>query len=100
MFGFLKISKKPNPHWYSIGVQVAAIYEEMRLETPGAAYIFSNTLHSARQLVENRSMAIDQKITNVRNELAVSPRTADGGTAALALQFLNHLLEAKRLHDV
>jgi hypothetical protein len=104
MFGLFKKRNKLDDRWFVMGVQVAAIHERMRAETPGAAYIFANTLHSARALIDNDGLSIDQKIAEIRKELALSraanTSNADCGTSILALQFVVELLEAMRLNDV
>ena len=77
-----------------VGAHIAAAFELLRREAPGAAYLFARTLVNVRPLVDDATMSTQQKIAAIQAEIDQSAEAsrADAGIAVLAMKFTQRLL--------
>jgi hypothetical protein len=93
MFGLFKMRDRERD--LAAGAEIAASFELLRREAPGAAYLFARTLANARALVDHPSMSNRQKITAIQAEMYAineEARNADAGIGELAQRFIERLL--------
>ena len=88
MFGRFKNRNRERE--ITAGAQIAAAFELLRREAPGAAYLFARTLVNVRPLLDNPTMSNPRKIEAIRAEINACKKAnqADGGIAVLAMKFV------------
>jgi hypothetical protein len=97
MFGLFKKRNREREH--AAGAQIAASFELLRREAPGAAYLFARTLANARSLVDDPTMSHLQKIAAIQAEIDATndeARNADAGIGELAQRFIQRLLDVEK----
>lgn len=93
MFGLLKNGKREQE--FAAGVRVAAAFELLLRDAPGAAYLFARTLVNARPFIEDSTIPSSRKIEAIQAQIDEPTKAsgADAGLGVLAMKFIRHLLE-------
>jgi hypothetical protein len=92
---FSRIRDRNRERAFGAGAQIAAEFELLRSDAPGAAYLFARTLVNYRPLVDDPATSSPQKIEAIEAHIAASDYRGDDGICVLAMKFTRHLIDVQ-----